>query len=241
MVKQIGERKPFKICERVYQVGGSEMTSPQDCGVYLVDGRNHLALVDSGCGPSFKNLSLNLMRLGFDPRDLDFVLLTHCHMDHVGGAALFREEYGAAIVAHRLAATPLEQGDRTMTGAFLYGLRLDPMDIDRKIERDCERLEIGDLVLVTIHSPGHSPGSICAYLDVSGTRVLFGQDIHGPFHPDFGSDIGKWRDSMERLLELEADILCEGHFGVISPSDAVRAYIESYLERFGSGPGVDSS
>jgi len=61
--------------------------------------------------------------------------------------------------------------------------------------------------------------------------VLFGQDIHGPFHPDFGSDIEAWRSSMGRLLDLDADVLCEGHFGIYSPADAVRAYINGYLER----------
>ena len=87
-------------------------------------------------------------------------------------------------------------------------------------------------MLNVIATPGHTPGSVAAYLDFAGTRVLFGQDIHGPFHPDFGSDIGAWRASMAKLLELDADILCEGHFGIYSPSDAVRAYILGYLDRF---------
>jgi len=60
--------------------------------------------------------------------------------------------------------------------------------------------------------------------------VLFGQDVHGPFDPSFGSDIDEWRRSMKRLIEMEADILCEGHFGVFKPAEAVRRYIAGCLD-----------
>jgi glyoxylase-like metal-dependent hydrolase (beta-lactamase superfamily II) len=52
-------------------------------------------------------------------------------------------------------------------------------------------------------------------------RILFGQDVHGSFNVDFGLDIMQWRESMEKLLDLKADILCEGHFGIYSPRDRV--------------------
>jgi len=65
-------------------------------------------------------------------------------------------------------------------------------------------------------------------------RVLFGQDIHGPFSPEFLSDIGRWRDSMERLLSLKADILCEGHYGIFTGREKVRKYIEGYLDQYAS-------
>lgn len=208
------------------------MTSGRDCCVYLLDGEGALALVDTGYGPSYKSLLANVIRLGFDPGGIERILLTHCHIDHVGGAHAFRSDYGSEIIAHRNAAIPLEQGDRTMTAAFLYGVRFDPLPVDLKLGGDEASVEVGDLNLKVLHTPGHSPGSVSAYVDIGGTRVLFGQDIHGPFHPDFGSDIKRWHRSMERLLEIEADILCEGHFGIYSPASAVRSYIESYLDRF---------
>jgi glyoxylase-like metal-dependent hydrolase (beta-lactamase superfamily II) len=62
-------------------------------------------------------------------------------------------------------------------------------------------------------------------------RVLFGQDIHGPFTKEFRSDIGQWRSSMHRLLELGADILCEGHFGIYKPRQRVERYIRGYLDQ----------
>lgn len=208
------------------------MTDGRDCCVYLVDGSGPLALIDSGCGAGYHEILANIIRLGFEPERLQYLLLTHCHIDHVGGAARFAEDYGVELVAHRNAAEPLERGDRMMTAAFLYGVTLDPLTINWKLAAAEEEIALGELILNVLFTPGHSPGSVSAYLDVGDVRVLFGQDIHGPFHPDFGSDLRQWRDSMNRLLALDADILCEGHFGIYSPADAVRKYIESYLARY---------
>lgn len=222
------------------------MTDGRDCCVYLVDGspgpsvdrgagrsgEGQLSLVDAGCGPAYKSIVANIIRLGFEPSEIGQVLLTHCHIDHVGGAARFREEYGSRLIAHIADSAPCESGDRLMTAAFLYEVRFDPLPIDRKLELEEEVLVVGEVALNVVHIPGHSPGSVAAYLDAGRIRVLFGQDVHGPFHPDFGSDIAAWRVSMQKLLALEADILCEGHFGIYSPSGAARAYIESCLDRF---------
>src|SRR5450756_3127136 len=73
-------KKPEKVCERVFQVGGPELTSGKDCCVYLIDGGGELALIDAGCGPSYKNLVANVMRLGFEPENIKSVILTHCHI-----------------------------------------------------------------------------------------------------------------------------------------------------------------
>jgi hypothetical protein len=73
-------------------------------------------------------------------------------------------------------------------------------------------------------------------MDKSGKRILFGQDIHGPFFAEFGSDIGLWQTSMEKLLALKADVLCEGHFGVYRPNEKVTDYIERYLDEYGDRP-----
>lgn len=225
---------------RVYRVGGSDISSGSDCCVYLLDGRpdpgksgaGGLALIDAGCDPGARSILANIIRLGFDPADIDTILLTHCHIDHVGGALSLKEECSALLVAHSYDAPALETGDRLMTAAFLYGVPFRPLELDVRLEGESATIPAGELPLQIVHTPGHSPGSVAAYADTGTARVLFGQDIHGPFHPDFGSDIGLWRQSMEKLLELRADVLCEGHFGVVSPADAVEAFILSYLDTF---------
>ncbi|HPF44633.1 MAG TPA: MBL fold metallo-hydrolase, partial [Syntrophomonadaceae bacterium] len=80
-----------------------------------------------------------------------------------------------------------------------------------------------------LHTPGHTPGSLSIFCQYDGLKVLFGQDIHGPFNEEWGSDKNEWRRSLRRLLTLDADILCEGHFGIYQPASEVRRYIESYL------------
>ncbi len=95
-------------------------------------------------------------------------------------------------------------------------------------------MRIGEGRIVCLHTPGHTPGSISIILDRDGKRVLFGQDIHGPFADSFGSDLLAWRKSMEVLLGLQADILCEGHFGVVRPETEVERYIQNYLTVYGA-------
>jgi glyoxylase-like metal-dependent hydrolase (beta-lactamase superfamily II) len=98
-----------------------------------------------------------------------------------------------------------------------------------RLKGDDEILRFGEEELHCLHTPGHTPGSLSIYLDRMGKRILFGQDIHGPFLDIFRSDIGQWKKSMEKLLILKADILCEGHFGIFQPSENVERYIKRYL------------
>ncbi len=104
-----------------------------------------------------------------------------------------------------------------------------PTSVDYKLSEVREVLKFAKGEILCLHTPGHTPGSISIILDHSGKRVLFGQDIHGPFAVSFGSNMDAWRKSMEVLLGLKADILCEGHFGIIQPEAEVEKYIRQYL------------
>ncbi|MCX6000363.1 MAG: Zn-dependent hydrolase, partial [Chloroflexi bacterium] len=57
--------KPFKVWQGVYAVGGSELSHPNDCSVYLIAGGNELVLIDCGAGNSFDTLVGNIQSLGF--------------------------------------------------------------------------------------------------------------------------------------------------------------------------------
>jgi len=223
--------KPKKIVEGIYLVGDSEMTDSRDCSVYVIDA-GELVLIDAGAGASADKIIANIEKLGLDPEKISTLILTHCHIDHVGGAFEFRKRFGARIIMHQKDAEIVERGDNRMTAAYWYGVNFAPLPVDLKITVEEERIKIGEQEIVCIHTPGHSPGSISVYLDKNDKRILFGQDIHGPFLADFGADISLWRKSMKKLLALKADILCEGHFGVYEPSEKVTDYIERYLEEY---------
>lgn len=224
--------KTEEIVDGVYLVGGPNVTRGEDAAVYLIDFSGDLVLIDSGAGGSSSQIARNIEMLGLNPDSLSKVILTHCHIDHIGSAPFFREKFGAKIVIHELDAEALETGDSVRTAANWYGTTFPPVKIDEKIKGAHEILTFRGEELHCLHTPGHTPGSISIYLDRGGRRILFGQDIHGPFHQAFGSDITAWRKSMQTLLALEADILCEGHFGIYQPRDRVRQYIERYLEEY---------
>jgi glyoxylase-like metal-dependent hydrolase (beta-lactamase superfamily II) len=224
--------KTEEIVSGVYLIGGPNVTQADDAAVYLIDFQGDLVLIDAGAGGSSSQLVRNIEMLGLNPAFVSHVILTHCHIDHIGSAPFFREKYGAKIVIHELDAKALETGDSIRTAANWYGTTFPPTKIDRKLIGARETLKFGNEELHCLHTPGHTPGSIAVYLERSGQRVLFGQDIHGPFHKAFGSDIEAWKKSMQALLALDADILCEGHFGIFQPRNKARAYIERYLEEY---------
>ena len=224
--------KTEEIAEGIYLIGGPNVTRPEDAAVYLVDFGDELVMIDSGAGNSSSQLDRNIEMLGLKPSKLTQIILTHCHIDHIGSATYFRKKYKSEIIIHELDARALETGDSMKTAANWYGTTFPPTRVDRKLKGAHEILNFGQEDLHCLHTPGHTPGSISVYLDRAGQRILFGQDIHGPFNRAFDSDIAAWRKSMNVLLLLEADILCEGHFGIYQPKNKVRDYIERYLEEY---------
>ena len=217
------------IARGVYLIGGPGISHSNDATVFIIEFASELVMIDSGAGGSTETLIRNIEGAGLDPHRISRLILTHCHIDHIGSAPAFRNRFGCKIMIHALDAAAVEEGDSLKTAANWYGTYFPPMPVDAKMEGESMDLAFGDDTLHCLHTPGHTPGSICLYLDRDGKRILFGQDIHGPFVPTFGSDIRKWRVSMEKLLELQADILCEGHFGIFQPRDRVTAYIRKYL------------
>ena len=213
-------------------VGGADITDPSDCLVYLIN-MGEMVLVDAGAGRYVEGIVVNIRKLGLDPKNLSTIILTHCHIDHIGGARELRDRFGSRLVMHKLDADVVERGDDRMTAAHWYGVRFSPLSIDVKLTGAEERIDFSGQEIVCLHTPGNTPGSMSVYLDRGGKRVLFGQDIHGPFIAEFGANMSHWRKSMEGLLGLKADILCEGHFGIYQPNDKVADYIERYLEEHG--------
>jgi len=220
------------ICDRVYAVGGSDLSAPEDAFVYLVDAGSELVLIDAGVGYAMSRIEENIRSLGRQPAEVWHIIATHCHIDHIGGLFAWKESYGPKIIAHELDRAGIEGENDGLTAAGMYGVDCRPVKVDMLLKGEAEKLMLGDLQFNFLHTPGHTPGSICVYIDTKDGRVLFGQDIHGPFSPAWGSDLGQWRRSMQKLLDLKADVLCEGHAGVFR-GEKVGKYIEGYLKRYG--------
>ncbi|UCC92405.1 MAG: MBL fold metallo-hydrolase [Thermoplasmata archaeon] len=222
---------PFEtVLEGIYQVGGAGLSGPGDCCCYLVDaGDGASVLVDAGLGTDPVALSRNIEDAGHRVEDIAALVLTHCHIDHIGGAPAIIYTSDCEVVAHEADADAIEEGDARRTAARAYGVNSPRFDVTRRISADGGVMEYGTAHMVVIHTPGHTPGSICLQMSTEGNTVIFAQDVHGPFYRDFGSDIGAWRRSMERLIAIGPDVLLEGHYGIIRPKGAAIEFIREML------------
>jgi glyoxylase-like metal-dependent hydrolase (beta-lactamase superfamily II) len=216
-----------------FRVAGADITDQRDCNVYLIDFGTQAVLVDAGFGAAFDRMVANIADAGVSPSDVSSVVLTHCHLDHIGAASRLRERLGCRLVMHELDAEIVERGDNRLTAAFCFDTVFQPLLIDVRLTGREGKVTFGDHAVSFIHIPGHTPGSIALYIDNGGKRVLFGQDISAPLLDDFDCDKAAWRRSMEKLLALKADVLCDGHSGVYQPARSVAAYIRHFLRAYG--------
>ncbi len=218
-----------QVTENIRQVGGAGLSSDEDAAVYLIQSKDEAAIIDSGCGRRVDKIRNNILSWGVSEDQVAYLLLTHCHFDHTGGANALKRIFNCKIVAHELDAAPLEAGDSVMTAANWYGAIMEPVKVDHKIKGKTESIKLGNMEIKAIHMPGHSPGSVVYMVNSSGKTVLFAQDVHGPLDAAFQSNAKDYQNSLKRMMALDADILCEGHFGIYKGKENVRQFIESFI------------
>lgn len=210
-------------------IAGGDNSSPSDAAVYLVKTVTGGVLIDSGTGRATEKILSNIRSAGVDPSGIEYLFLTHCHYDHAGGAAGIKSATGARLIAHELDAVFIESADPVVTAASWYNAKMERVTVDIKISGREYTFTSGDTEFKVYHTPGHTPGSCVATVSSGGMLVLFGQDIHGPLHPDLRSDRKDYKNSLKFIASLDADILCEGHYGVITGRKKVREFIESFM------------
>ena len=135
------------------------------------------------------------------------IVLTHCHHDHTAHITEIRAMTGGRVSIHRLDGPGL--GDGLLTSAMLFGERASPVAVDRLLD-DGDR--VGDLRV--IHTPGHTPGSICLYHE--GEEALISGDTvftHGSFgrYDLPGGSLPSIRESLRRLSGYSVRGVYPGH------------------------------
>ena len=226
-----------KITENVFQIGGGSFSGSGDAGVFLVLCKDEsLVLIDSGVN-SYEILIQNVEEIGFSSDRIRTLILTHAHIDHTGTAAEFKKNLNVQIYAHDWEREAIEgvPGTEKIIAASWYGVPYYPVKVDVILKKQEEKHKIGRTEFLFIHTPGHTPGSIAVLVEDEDKRILFGQDIHGPFMEEFNSNISDWVDSMKLLISKKADILCEGHFGIYQPAPNVEKYIRGQLRQNNKG------
>lgn len=220
----------MNITQEIFQVAGPGLTSSEDAASYLIKVGAAAALIDAGTGDDLDKMMDGIRNCGVDPHQIVYLFLTHCHYDHTGGAAGLKNLMPQMkIVSQALEAPYLEKADQEVTAASWYGARIRPVPIDLKWPGASQTFQLGDRLLTGYHTPGHSPGSAVYVMESQGLKVLFGQDVHGPLHPSLLSNREDYHRSLHLLLKLEADILCEGHYGVHRGKKAVADFIRRFL------------
>jgi glyoxylase-like metal-dependent hydrolase (beta-lactamase superfamily II) len=135
--------------------------------------------------------------------DLKYIVNTHGHADHSCGNARVKELTGARIVMHEL-DDKLFNSQEGREMARMWGFKTSPKaDIHVK---DGDTIQVGDVVLEVIHTPGHSPGGICLLSDgnVFTGDTLFVGGIGRTDLP--GASIDQFMKAIkERLLALPGD------------------------------------
>ena len=137
-------RQEKEIAEGVYIIGGPGITHAEDATSFIVDCGEKLVMIDSGAGRTSHLLVEHIEGLGLDPEDLSTLILTHCHIDHIGSAPYFIERYGCTLVTHDLDANAIESGDPVATAANLYGTTFPPTHIDTRLTGEEGILSFGE-------------------------------------------------------------------------------------------------
>jgi glyoxylase-like metal-dependent hydrolase (beta-lactamase superfamily II) len=138
------------------------------------------------------------------------IILTHSHYDHTAALDQLRLPDSTKIMMHE--ADAKERGTSASAANF-FGARAPRFQVDTLL-KDGTRIDLGDSVLRVIHTPGHTPGSICLYEDHS--KSLFSGDTVFPYGGIGRTDLlgGSSHDlvrSISRLANLEVSILYPGH------------------------------
>lgn len=203
---------PFKIADNLYYVGASDVTS------YLIVTKAGMILLDGGFEQTAPMILANIRTLGFDPRQVKFILNSHAHFDHAGGIAAIRAASGARFVASAADAPELAAG-----GANDFALKnadFPPVKPDRIIA-DGESVTLGGVSITAHVTAGHTKGcttwTLPLTVDGKSETALFlcslsvlseFRLIGNPLYPNQASDFEK---SFETLKSLKCDVFLGSH------------------------------
>jgi len=199
-----------------------------NCNTYFIDGEKKI-LIDPGHYQFFSHVRDGLSALSLNPEDIDLVLITHGHPDHLEGVQAF-ENTNALVGVSEI------EMDFIRKVAPHYGQALGVPDFEPDILLRDGEMQAGLVSLQVIHTPGHSPGSVCFYWP--DEKVLFSGDVI--FNGGIGRTdlpMGNGEDlkaSIRRLAALDVEYVLSGHGEPVRGSDEVKRNFQE-IESFWFG------
>lgn len=228
--------KTIRISDRITLIQETGVANFMRCNIWHVSGRDYDLVIDTGMGLS--PLKERIMRETDKPIK---AIVTHCHFDHAGGLHEFDCRLGHRAEADILAAP--RNPDVVYTDAWTQieivnprahpdyapeTYHITPAPLTGYLGEG-DVLDLGDRAFQVLHLPGHSPGSIGLW-DVkdktlfSGDALYDGELLDNLYH----SDPGQYRQTLQRLRALEAEVFHAGHFPSFG-RDRLETLIDDYL------------
>ena len=221
-----GEYAPVPGCTDLYYLDTDMYDTANYGSVYLLDAERP-AVIDTGLGNNRQYLFEALDDLGMTP---EFILPTHVHLDHAGGAGFLAERYpDATVMIHESAVEHLVDPERLVEGTkaavgdqWQFYVEPEPIPEDR-IEplSGGETIDLGDRDLDVHYAPGHAPHQVVFH--DRGDDVVFTADAAGIYVPQLDTieqtsppsqfDLHGCQDDADMLRDIDPRYLCFGHFG----------------------------
>jgi len=228
------------------QLVDTGLYGPGHGACYLVEDGGELAIIDTGTQHSLPKVLETIAALGATPEQVRYVIPTHVHLDHAGGAGqLMQTCPNATLVVHPRGLPHMLDPSKLQAGATaVYGEEafqrdfgdLLPIPEERSIAAtDMQSFELGARKLQFLDTPGHANHHGCIFDHHSG--YLFTGDTFGLGYKQFrrnGSalvvatttpvafDPDAWFDSLKRMMALDPQACCLTHFGKIDrPAERV--------------------
>jgi glyoxylase-like metal-dependent hydrolase (beta-lactamase superfamily II) len=237
-----------EVADKIYEIRpeGKEFECFPLCTVYLIVDEN-AALVEVGCSVQIPDILEAVDKLDYDIRKLSYIIPTHVHADHAGGAGLLaRQLPQTKVVAYSRAIKVLADPsilERMMQGFMqIYGDdarkrfgQMVPVAEERFVKvDDGDSIPLGHRELKVIHTPGHDPNHLC-FLDTE-SRGIFCGDALGAYFSDIeafftspvpGSDPFLFLQSIEKLKKLKPELVFFSHGSATGDADKI---IQSALD-----------
>ena len=224
--------------------------------IHLIREGDRIAIIDTGTNDSCAQVKAALTELGLSWNDVDYIILTHIHLDHAGGAsALMALCDNAKLVVHEKGARHMANPEKLIAGTIaVYGKKqfdeiygeIKPIDPERTIvPADGDALKLVNRELKIIDSPGHADHHFCIF--DKKTNSMFTGDTVGVAYRALRSEKHsfmlptvtpiqfnpeKLHASIDKVMAYQPDRLYVTHYSMVEPSAANIAGLHEQIDDF---------
>ncbi len=243
------KQPPVQLVDDLWMLGTHEYP------LYLAGGGSERVLFEGGTGPMGALVCEQLEELAIPLESIRRLVIPHAHPDHVMAVPVLRRRIaGLQVLASPAAAATLGvekavgffcKMDEAVTAGLIHHRqvadrhRAPALDepriaVDQQVEEG-DRIEADGLGFQVLETPGHSDCSLSFHEPQRGILLVsdaVGYYMHGHDYwwPDYFTGYGAYVNSIRRLADLGAQVLCLGHHGVVQGAGDVRAFLDQALE-----------